>query len=230
VDRLTGVEEFLDGPLDDPAALQGNLRDLRRINRLTGGASLSVRAIRGLLPGGGSVIDVGSGGADIPVLLLADARRRGAELQVTATDSRQEVLDAAMAVRPGLRRVAGLTLSLADGRGLPWPDGAFDVAHSSMVLHHLEPEDAVRFLRELRRVSRRGIVVNDLARGRLYWIGAWILTRTVATARYTRHDGPLSVRRAYSRPEMEGLLREAGLEPSATFVGFAGHRYAIVAS
>jgi SAM-dependent methyltransferase len=224
------VEELLDGPLDDPAALQANLRNLRRINRLTGGASLSVRAIRVLVAGAGSVLDVGTGGADIPVLLLADAQRRGAELEVTATDSRQAVLEAALAVRPHLEHVPGLTLGLADGRGLPWPDGAFDVAHSSMVLHHLEPEDAVRFLRELRRVSRRGIVVNDLARGRLYWIGAWILTRTVATARYTRHDGPLSVRRAYSRPEMEGLLREAGLEPSATFVGFAGHRYAIVAS
>jgi ubiquinone/menaquinone biosynthesis C-methylase UbiE len=229
VDRLTGVEEFLDGPLDDPAALQGNLRDLRRINRLTGGASLSVRAIRGLLPGGGSVIDVGSGGADIPVLLLADARRRGAELQVTATDSRQEVLDAAMAVRPGLERVAGLTLALADGRGLPWPNGAFDVAHSSLVLHHLEADDAIAFLRELRRVSRRGIVVNDLARGRLAWLGAWLMTHTLATATYTRHDGPLSVRRAYTRREMEGMLREAGLEPTATYVGFAGHRYAIVA-
>jgi ubiquinone/menaquinone biosynthesis C-methylase UbiE len=230
VDRLTGVEELLDGSLDDPAALQANLRDLRRINRLTGGASLSVRAIRGLLPSGGSVIDVGSGGADIPVLLIDDARRRGAEIQVTATDSRQEVLDAAVAVRPGLGRVAGLTLSMADGRGLAWPNGVFDVAHSSLVLHHLEPADAIAFLRELRRVSRRGIVVNDLARGRLAWLGAWLMTHTLATARYTRHDGPLSVKRAYTRWEMEGMLREAGLEPSATFVGFAGHRYAIVAS
>jgi ubiquinone/menaquinone biosynthesis C-methylase UbiE len=229
VDRLTGVEELLDGPLDDRAALEANLRDLRRINRLTGGALLSVRAIREMLPGGGSVLDVGTGGADIPVLLIADARRRGAQLEVTATDSRQEVLDAAVTVRPELGRVAGLTLALADGRGLPWPDGAFDVAHASMVLHHLEQEDAVAFLRELRRVSRHGIVVNDLARGRLNWVGAWLLTHTVAIGRYTRHDGPLSVRRAYTRQEMEGLLREAGLAPSARFVGFAGHRYAIVA-
>jgi ubiquinone/menaquinone biosynthesis C-methylase UbiE len=229
VDRLTGVEELLDGPLDDRAALESNLRDLRRINRLTGGATLSVRAVRELTAGGGSVLDVGTGSADIPVLLLADARRRGVELEVTATDSRQEVLDAALAVRPALGRVGGLALALADGRGLPWPDGAFDAAHSSMVIHHLEPDEAVAFLRELRRVSRRGIVVNDLARGRLNWVGAWLMTHTVAIGRYTRHDGPLSVRRAYTRREMEGLLREAGLAPSARFVGFAGHRYSIVA-
>ncbi len=31
--RLTDAVELLDGALDDPVALAGNLRDLRRINR-----------------------------------------------------------------------------------------------------------------------------------------------------------------------------------------------------
>jgi ubiquinone/menaquinone biosynthesis C-methylase UbiE len=229
VDRLTGVKELLDGPLADPAAIEANLRDLSFINRMTGGASLSIRAVRELLPRGGSVLDVGTGAADIPALLLADARRRGVPLQMTATDSRQEVLDAALAIRPSLRSIPGLTLGLADGLRLSWPDGSFDVGHSSMVIHHLDPDDAVAFLVELRRVSRHGIVVNDLARGRLYWIGAWLLAHTLAASRYTRTDGPLSVRRAYTRREMDELIRQAGLDPIRAFTGFAHHRYAIVA-
>ena len=226
---MTGVKELLDGPLEDRAVLAANLRDLTRINRLSGGAALSTRAVWELLPNGGTVLDVGAGAADIPVRLLAEARRRGIPLAVTATDSRQEVLDAALAVRPELARVPGLTIGIADGRALEWPDGLFDVGHASLVLHHLEPDDAVAFLAELRRVSRVGIVVNDLARGRLAWLGAWLVTHTLAASRYTRHDGPLSVRRAYTRPEVDGLLRRAGLEPVRAFTGFAGHRYAIVA-
>ena len=229
MDRLTNVEELLDGPLDDRPALVANLRDLARINRLTGGAALSVRAVRELIPDGGTCVDIGTGAADIPVVLLADARRRGMPLEVTATDGRQEVLDAALAARPALARTPNLVFGLADGRSLPWPDGAFDVAHASLVLHHLDPDDAVTFLAELRRVARSGIVVNDLARGRLAWLGGWLLTHTLAASRYTRHDGPLSVRRAYTRPEMEHLLRRAGLEPIRAFTGFAAHRYAIVA-
>lgn len=227
--RLTGVQELLDGPLDHPADLAANLRDLTRLNRLTGGADLSLRAVRELLPEGGTILDIGTGAADIPVQLLADARRRGTPLVLTATDSRQEVLDAAVAVRPGLERVAGFTLSLADGRRLKWPDGAFDVGHASMVTHHLEPDEVVAFLAELRRVSRHGIVVNDLARSRHAWLGAWLITHTLAASRYTRNDGPLSVRRAYTRSEMDALLRRANLEPGRAFIGFAGHRYAIVA-
>ena len=228
MDRLEHATELLDGPLDDPTALIANLRDLRRINRLTGGAELSLRAVRAL-GDPATILDVGTGAADIPAVLLADARRRGKPLEVTATDSRQEVLDAALAARPALARVPGLTFQQADGRGLAYPDAAFDVGHSSLVLHHLDENDAVAFLRELRRVSRLGIVVNDLDRSRWFWLGGWLITHTIAASRYTRHDGPLSVRRAWTRAETIDLLGRAGLEPVGTFVGFAGHRYAIAA-
>ena len=47
------------------------------------------------------------------------------------------------------------------------------------------------------RVARLGIVVNDLERGRLGWLGAWLMGHLLTGNRYTRHDAPLSVRRAY---------------------------------
>ena len=240
MDRLTGVAEMLDGPLDDPAALEANLRDLARINRLTGGTRLSERAIGAIGALGGlggigglgdvaTIIDVGTGAADIPLSLLARARADGRPLAITATDSRPEVLAAARRAQPAIERAAGLVMAIADGRALPYPDGAFDVGHASLVLHHLAPDEAVAFLRELRRVARRGIVVNDLVRGRLFWIGAWLLIHGILMSRYTRNDGPMSVRRAYTRPELIGLLATAGLEPLAMFGGFAGHRVAFAA-
>lgn len=228
MERLTGVTELLDGPLDDPGALTANLRDLARINRLTGGTRLSVRAI-GALGSPSTVLDVGTGGADIPMTLLARARSSGRPLAMTATDSRPEILAAARRARPAIDRTAGLELAVADGRALPYPDGSFDVGHASLVLHHLDPGEAVAFLRELRRVARHGIVVNDLVRGRRAWVGGWLLVHAVARSRYTRHDGPLSVRRAYSRTELLALVAVAGLTPVAAFRGFAGHRMAVAA-
>ena len=228
MDRLTGVAELLDGPLDDPAALVANLRDLARLNRISGGIGLSQRAIAGL-GNPATILDVGSGGADIPIALLVTAGRDGRRLAVTATDSRPEVLAAARLARPAIDGMAGLTLEIADGRGLPYPDASFDVAHASLVIHHLEPDEAVAFLRELRRVARNGIVVNDLVRSRLAWVGGWLVVHAIATSRYTRHDGPLSVRRAYSRTELLALITVAGLAPVAVVDGFARNRVAIAA-
>lgn len=228
MDRLSGVEELLDGPLDDEPALVANLRDLARINRLTGGTRLSERAIAAF-GAPDTIVDVGTGGADIPLALLAQARRAGRPLRVTALDSRREVLAAARRARPGVDGAAGLELGVADGRGLAFPDGAFAVGHASLVIHHLEPDDATAFLRELRRVARDGIVVNDLLRSRVAWLGGWLLVHAIARSPFTRHDGPLSIRRAYTEPELLELLADAGLRPVARFVGFARHRIAIAA-
>jgi len=231
MERLAGAEEILDGPLDDLDAVAGNLRDLRRVNRLLGGTRLSRLAIAGLWPDGTSlaVLDVGTGGADIPVSLLADAARRGRSLRVEAIDSRPEVIEAARLARPAVDRVSGLSLRVADGLALPYPDGAFDVAHCSMVVHHLEPAEAVALLREMARVSRLGVVVNDLVRGRLFWAGAWVMSHAATRNRLTRNDAPLSVRRAFSRAELRALAAEAGLDVVAEIDGVAWHRVAIAA-
>lgn len=236
--QLIEAREHLDGALVDRAALAGNLRDLRRINRLLGGAGLSVRAIGGLLelpsragrttPEMLRVLDVGTGAADIP---LAIARAFGPRyrVHVTATDSRSEVIDAALAISPGLARQPNIALEIADGLALPYSDRSFDVAHTSLVLHHLSRDDGVHMLRELGRVASTGVVVNDLARGKLAWLGAWLLLHAMTRNRFTLHDGPLSVRRAYTRREARQMLAEAGLRPTTEVVGLLGHRWAIAA-
>ena len=118
---------------------------------------------------------------------------------------------------------------MSDGRRLPWPDRSFDVVHASLVVHHLEPPDALAFLREAARVARLGVVINDLVRARHHWIGARILLPLMTRNRFTRHDGPLSVQRAYTRMELRALLAGAALRPVAEMGAFAGHRVAIAA-
>jgi SAM-dependent methyltransferase len=236
--RLAAAHEHLDGELGDRHVLAGNLRDLVRINRVFGGSALSIRAIRGLVEAAPTipdprgrvlrVLDVGTGAADIPRAMLP-ARGPWREVTVTAVDSRPEVIDAAVSLAPELRTTPGLELSVADGLALPFADHAFDVAHSSMVLHHLEPGEVVRFLRELDRVAGIGIVINDLARSRLGWLGAWLVLHLLTRNRFTLHDGPLSVRRAYTRVEALDLLASEGLRPVGSVAGLAGHRWAIAA-
>jgi ubiquinone/menaquinone biosynthesis C-methylase UbiE len=232
MERLATTAELMDGPLDDPVALAANLRDLRRINRLLGGIDLSRRALAALVGENNeslTMLDIGTGAADIPAALIADADRQGAQLRITAIDARPEMLETAVANEPRLSALAGLRLGVGDGRSLADPDRSFDIAHASLVLHHLEPAEAVAFLREMRRVAARGVIVNDLVRSRPGWLGAWLIGHLFTRSRFTRHDAPLSVRRAYTRAELEALLRAAGLRPVATIRGLFGHRLAIAA-
>lgn len=230
--RAANAPELLDGPLDDPVELAANLRDLRRVNRWLFGARLSIRAVRTVRPVDRRVVrllDVGTGSADIPLALLADAGCRGRALEVVAVDGRAEVIDAARTLDPALDRTAGLTLEVSNGRSLPFDDNAFDVAHASLVVHHLEPDEAVSLLAEMRRVATV-VVVNDIVRSRRVWLGASILARIATRNRLSRNDAPLSVRRAYTEPELRLMLRAAGLDPTRSRWDPLRHRVAIAAT
>ena len=231
MERLTNAEELLDGPLDEPATLDGNLRDLRRINRWLGGVSLSAAAIDALAAHRAelTLLDVGTGGADIPLALARLARTRRRRLHAVGVDSRPEILAAALRARHVDATTDSVELHVGDGRRLEYADRSFDVAHASLVLHHLAPAVAVEMLREMGRVARLGVVINDLDRTRVGWVGAWLLGHVMTANRYTRHDAPLSVRRAYRPQETAAMLFAAGLRPVRVVRGAFGQRYAIAA-
>ena len=139
------------------------------------------------------------------------------------------MIDAALANDPRLAATEGLELRLIDARELPWPDGSFDVVHSSLLVHHLEPRDAIAFLREAGRVARLGVIVNDLVRARRNWVAARAGLPLITRNRFTRHDGPMSVQRSYTRVELRALLAGANLRPVAEVGAPFGHRVAIAA-
>jgi SAM-dependent methyltransferase len=195
--------ELLDSGRLSLAEVEANLADLERLNRLPGGTAASINGIRHLVgPGNAArIVDVGTGRGDMPLAFAA----RGWE--VVAADANPAVL---MVAR---RRLGGRGIDVieADVRALPFEDDAFDVAHASLLLHHLDPAGAVAALRELARVARRGVVVNDLRRGWLPLVAGAVSVAFLGRSRVTRTDGLASARRAYTIGELDGLLDEAGL-------------------
>jgi SAM-dependent methyltransferase len=216
-------EEWMDLPNQDPALVDECLNDLRRLNRFTGGISLTVFALthltRELSPGSClEILDVATGGGDFPRAMAAWARSRGLRARILATDLSPEILGRAATGAP-----SGIEFAVADARCLPFDDGAFDVATCSLFLHHLEPDDAATTLKEMRRVARRGVIVNDLVRSWVGYLGGLVVPRMMSRNPIFRHDAPLSVRRAYTKDELATLADRAGLGP-VRLRGLPGYR------
>jgi SAM-dependent methyltransferase len=210
VARRSHEHELLDGASLDPEELRANLRELAMLNRLPGGTATSIEAIETLADGIRDlrILDLGTGGGEMPIAFARHGRRGRAHWKVTAVDNHPSVMGLAE------RRLAhdpDVTPLLADCRFLPLEDGSVDIAHASLLLHHLEPQDAVAMLAEMCRVARIGVVINDLRRGPLAYAMTGFLVLGLARARYTRHDGLASARRAYSLHELDELLHAAGL-------------------
>ena len=151
------------------------------------------------------VVDVGGGRGDFARRLIQRARRRGRPVHVVVVDRDPDLL--AMARHGG---TSALSLVRADATALPFRENSADVVTMSLTLHHLEPDAAATSLAEMLGVARGTVIVNDLLRTRLSLLLVWLVTRLLACHPISRHDGPLSVRRAYSPEEMRRLADKAG--------------------
>ncbi len=210
--RAAGAE-LMDEPGQDRHQLAVSLADLRGVNRWLGGYRVVLHHLSELIERYPReryrILDVATGSGDIPLRIASWAKERDLDVEIVATDNHATTLELArrhLAAEPSIRT------AFADALRLPFADEEFDVALISTALHHFDDDrDCLRVLRELHRVSRIGFVVNDLARSRAALAGARLLAATVWRRHpVTRHDGPLSVRRAFTPDELRTLAERAG--------------------
>lgn len=206
----------MDRPDVDPAALTAALDHVAAVNRWLGGTRALLRHLGDALDdhqGTRSirVLDVGTGSGDLPAALSGWARDRRVPVEITGLDLHDRTLRVAArrtADDPAIRVVRG------DGLALPFATGTFDLALLSMTLHHMDGPALVAVLRELGRAARGGrVLVAELERCLPNYLGARLLAATLwRTNPVTRHDGPLSVLRAFTAGEMMELATAAGLD------------------
>jgi hypothetical protein len=200
-------KEILDDPAADPAAVETSLGNVARANRWFGGHSAVRFGLSQLLPPGvGEVtlLDVGTGKGDVPLMAVRWARGRGIRLIPIGLDPHP--VAAKQAVRHGVPSIRGC------GGNLPVRTGAVDLVVVSQVAHHLAPPSCVTLFQECNRVARLGVVVADLRRSRAAEAGFWIGSRLLGFDPVTCADGLTSLRRGFTVTELRILLAEAGVK------------------
>jgi ubiquinone/menaquinone biosynthesis C-methylase UbiE len=119
---------------------------------------------------------------------------------------------------------ARLQIVQADVMSLPFADRSFDYALTAMFLHHLDDDAAVHVLREMNRISARGIIVADLLRHRRAY--AWISLFTEFADPMVKHDARVSVAQAFTKREVCALRDRAGISYARYHRHFA-HRFVL---
>jgi 2-polyprenyl-3-methyl-5-hydroxy-6-metoxy-1,4-benzoquinol methylase len=202
-ERAAGAVEQMDLPGCDPARLDRTYAQFALVNRAVSGwrgiyrtllrPRLSARSVTTLL-------DIGCGGGDVPVMLYRWAVRDGLRLEITAIDpdprasrfARERNASAGVAFRQ-----AWASELVGEGR-------SYDLVVSNHVLHHLEETALPAFLAESAALCRGLVIHNDLRRSlaayALFYAGSWALTGS-----YIRQDGLTSIRRSYTTQELQAL-------------------------
>jgi 2-polyprenyl-3-methyl-5-hydroxy-6-metoxy-1,4-benzoquinol methylase len=220
----TDEDELMDDFSITDDRLTDALDQLRNVNRWLGGYDTTMvllapwlKAKSAANPGQPMrILDLGTGIADFPEYIVQWAAQQtpAIELEIVAIDANPVTVDYAqksLAKRLPANLAAKIRVEVADALDLPYADGEFDVAMGAMFLHHFAAPKAIAIVRSMQRVSRGGILINDLHRHQLAYFGIYSLTRIFRASEMMQNDGPVSVLRGFRAPELQAIAEAAGL-------------------
>jgi 2-polyprenyl-3-methyl-5-hydroxy-6-metoxy-1,4-benzoquinol methylase len=207
--RRRGIE-ILDDPGVSPDVMERSMADVERANVLLGGTRAALRELEpvlGELPKCATLLDVGTGTADIPAAARTLAAQRGVTLRTIGFD-----LSPVLVERHRRRNdyvVRGNALQL------PFRDNCIDIVMCSQVLHHFPEREAQALIAEMNRVARARVVISDLRRSLIAAGGLWLASFLLSFHSVSRHDGVVSIMRGFVPEELSDLVQAgAGTTPA----------------
>ncbi len=203
------TRELLDDPGLPSDQMRLSLEDIDLVHRQWGGSRALVRYLAPRIRALGrpaSILDVGAGSGMVARRLKASLSKAGVAAEVVALDLQWRHLAAGRGLRAGEAAPPGLA---ADAFLLPFRDGAFDFAVSTLFFHHFSPDENRELLREIARVARFGFAVLDLRRHLLPELALTLAGHALFRTRVSILDGRASVRQAYTREEAGRIARAA---------------------
>jgi len=218
----TDQDELMDDFSIQDERLTDALEQLRPINQLLGGYATTMEVLAPFLKTRAQanqttrILDIGTGIGDFPEYILrwAAAQFPAINVEIVAIDANPVTVDyacKALQKRLSPELQAKIKVEVADALALPYADDEFDVAIAAMFLHHFAHENAVQIVRSMQRISKQGILINDLHRHPLAYYGIYALTRLLPAVQMVRHDAPLSVLRGFKSSELKNIATAAEL-------------------
>jgi 2-polyprenyl-3-methyl-5-hydroxy-6-metoxy-1,4-benzoquinol methylase len=147
------------------------------------------------------LLDIGFGGGDVLAQIDRWAQRDGLDMRFHAIDSDERALEYVQ--KHG--NLPNVTFEHATSRELVSRAQTFDVVISNHLLHHLDESSLPALCQDSRHLSRHLVVHNDLERSALAYAGFGVVTAPLFRRSYIREDGLISIRRSFSRAELEQL-------------------------
>ena len=208
MNQRSSEKELLDLGSDfyTPEEYEHCMKMLFRVNKLFGFFSSTVRTLR-KFPKNSSVLDVGCGGG----LFLLHLSQYFPNMQLVGSDISSEAIDVAnqeLTVWEKTYSTDNVSFKL---QSLELSENTVDIVLTTLVCHHLNDEEIIKFLQQNLRCARNAVIINDLHRHSLaHWFYG-LISPILFRNRLITHDGLISIRRGFKRVEWRLLLQKAGI-------------------
>jgi 2-polyprenyl-3-methyl-5-hydroxy-6-metoxy-1,4-benzoquinol methylase len=184
------------------------LYQLDRIGRYLGGDRATMSAFDRLQSPPASIVDVGCGGGFFTLKLA----KRYPSTRVVGIDINPQALEVAREHQASCgRHLSNLSFEQPELPTLIYPPKSIDVITATLLCHHLPDDILIDFLKRSYAIASQAIILNDLHR---HWLAPPAFACATALFfrnRLVKHDGQLSICRAFTYDNWIYYLKAAGI-------------------
>jgi ubiquinone/menaquinone biosynthesis C-methylase UbiE len=191
-----------------------SLYELDVINKWLGGNQVTINSISSLLDSTDKqrplvIADIGCGSGDMVTRIARWGSQTGRQLKVVGIDANPNIIDYARKKSYGLDNISFEVMNVLEDT---FASNRFDIVVATLFMHHFTNDQLIRLFRLLNDQTRIGFVVNDIHRHALAFHSIRLLTALFSRSPMVKHDGPLSVQRAFTRSDLKSILSNAGIK------------------
>jgi hypothetical protein len=181
------------------------LTDLRVVNTYLGGQAITLNGLSKLLVGCDikqeiTIVDIGCGDGEMLRVCADFAKKKGFRFKLIGVDANAYIINLAREQSIEYESINYICCNIFSET---FEALEYDIAVCTLFLHHFPEQQVGPLLDKFCSKSKVGVIINDLHRS---WI-AFTLFKVFSTffikTRIAKHDGLVSVARAFKRKELE---------------------------
>ena len=198
------IPEKMDDLGLDQKELALALSDIRRVNRLLGGHAASLSGLKPYLRSAQpplTIVDLGCGDGAFLRVLARRCRTLGVKAELIGWDMNPKSLEMAGKASVSFPEIRFECRNVVDLPTLP----ANSLLVCNLFLHHFSTPEITRLLGDWFNQKPRLVLINDLQRHPLAYYLFWLFGAIFMKSAVARHDGAASIRRAFSKADLESL-------------------------
>lgn len=192
----------------DLPMLYKTYKSFRTINKLLSGWRLIYK--REIFPflnannGSATLLDIGFGGGDIPILLSDLAEKDGFSLSITAIDPDDRSVEFAT----NTYQKSSVTFLNQHSSDLVKQNKKFHFVISNHLLHHLDNQQLNDLCNDAQRLVTHKVLFNDILRSSIGYGAFFVLSKLFFHGSFISYDGLMSIKRSFKPIELEQICPE----------------------
>ncbi|MCA0932199.1 methyltransferase domain-containing protein [Lutimonas saemankumensis] len=192
--------------------LRDNLDILSRINWWLGGNHVSLDGIDKILKsenpkGKVKIVDLGCGNGDMLRRIANMGLQKGYQFELIGIDANADTIAYAAELSNSHNNISYFQLDIFSKE---FEELEYDIAVSTLFLHHLKDEEIISKLNLLCKNASLGVVINDLHRNKLAYFLFNIISFFINN-KIIRNDGLISILRGFKKDELEHFSKMMGM-------------------